>query len=534
MSAQSAAVPEAPQDDLDQPPLASELNQHALAATLAVITIAVIPRVLYLFLGGDPQNAGDGMTDTYHHWQIGFLTSQVGLSHGLRLWDLKGLEYFWGLLHPLILVVAFAVTRSIDIVIPRLVSILFGSLSVGLLFQICRRYWGINVAAAASAFAALSPPLIFSDALGMVEPVAVALVLLGIYLMPARGFLAGGVWGLAAMARAEAWIFTLALVIAAWLRRVTFERWLALAIGWLLVIGVYMKILLDRTGNPIYPVYWEFLVEVLGRWLSPVVTSQAHAVQPLFIVLVGLSGLGLAITLWRRPASYLFLCYGFGATGFVMGLLAFTPFLSSWSTWVWRLRVLAFPLDFGFVLLVVAVFLTMQALFRKGLISAWAVIGLSLAAVQLTWLPIQQAYWQTESAWTTDLSSGRLIAAVYRESAHSWGVVNIPADQPTLTYVLARFGGVQGDQVVGQLYDPFYALPAGYRYDQHPATTTKLLACWLRDTRTSIFVVPDGNLNYRQFVADHPSWFADVARINDRAWTVLAIASRAAIASACS
>jgi hypothetical protein len=504
------------------------------AATLAIITLALAPRLVYLFFGSDPENAGDRMTDTYHHWQIGYLTLTVGLSHGFRLWDLKGVEYFWGLLHPALLVIAFTLTRSIDIVVPRLLSIAFGSISVALLFHLCRRYWNIHVALAVAAFAAFAPPLIFTDALGMVEPVAVALVLLGIYWWPARGFAGGLAWGLASMARTEAWALTLGLLLATGFRRLRLERRLPLIIGWLLVIGLYMKFLLDHTGNPIYPLYWEFLVEAAGRWLSPVVTPQAPAVQPLSAALFGCCALGLILSIWKRPASFVLLCYGFASTALVMALLAFTPFISTWSGWVWRARLFAFSLDFAFLLAAIGIFLGLPRLLQRGgLVVGWSLTLVCLFASQLTWLPIQSAYRQTISTWREDLANGQQLAALYRQPDHSWGVLNIPADQPTLTYTLVRFGGVRGDQLVGQLYDPFYALPAGYRYEDHPLTASRLMACWLTSTRTSVIVVPQSNRNYVEFFDQHSAWFTELGQIGEVGWTIEAVMAKNQLKAAC-
>ena len=57
---------------------------------------------------------------------------------GPRLWDLKGLDYFWGVLHPALMVIVFDVTGSIDIVLDRLVSIAFGVAAAVFRFHICR------------------------------------------------------------------------------------------------------------------------------------------------------------------------------------------------------------------------------------------------------------------------------------------------------------------------------------------------------------------------------------------------------------
>ena len=131
---------------------------------------AAIPRLLYLYVFTDPENPGLGAyNDVWHHWQIAYLTKQVGLSApgGPRLWDLKGLEYFWGLLHPLVMVGVFDITGSIDLVLNRLVSAAFGVAVIVLLFHICRHHWGTQVALGVALVATLLPTSIMNDTSGM-------------------------------------------------------------------------------------------------------------------------------------------------------------------------------------------------------------------------------------------------------------------------------------------------------------------------------------------------------------------------------
>src|SRR6266851_7754201 len=157
----------ADEDDLDreQPVPASRTEEAAQVYPAAppwpwiasVAAAALIPRLVYLFLVADPENAGDGFTDAYHHWQIAYLTKEIGLTHGPRLWDLRGVEYFWGPIHPLLMDLLFFATGSPDILLARLLSLTAGTASVVLIFLLCHRYWGMQVAVAAAAFAALSP-----------------------------------------------------------------------------------------------------------------------------------------------------------------------------------------------------------------------------------------------------------------------------------------------------------------------------------------------------------------------------------------
>src|SRR5712692_958260 len=172
----------ADEDELDRPqePDQPPVQQTSAAPRRwlgAVVGASLIARLGYLFFFTDPENAGDGFTDAYHHWQIAYLTKEIGLTHGPRLWDLRGWEYYWGLLHPALMSAVFLMTGSPDIVLARLVSVVFGTLTVVLIFLLCHRYWGTQVAVAAAAFAAFAPASVFNDTAGMPEPVAVGLVL---------------------------------------------------------------------------------------------------------------------------------------------------------------------------------------------------------------------------------------------------------------------------------------------------------------------------------------------------------------------
>src|SRR5579864_9441366 len=58
--------------------------------TAGVAASAAIPRLLYLFVFTDPENPGLGAyNDVWHHWQIAYLTKEIGLSApgGPRLWE---------------------------------------------------------------------------------------------------------------------------------------------------------------------------------------------------------------------------------------------------------------------------------------------------------------------------------------------------------------------------------------------------------------------------------------------------------------
>jgi len=512
-----ALVSSGPAADVIAPPL-------PWWAVASIWAIALLPRLGALFFVTDPENPGDGWHgDVFHHWQIAYLTKEIGLfdPSGPRLWDLKGLDYFWGVIHPALLVVLFYLTGSVDIVIPRLVSVFFGSLAVVLVFSLCRRYWGLGVAIGAGLFAALLPTSVFIDATGFLEPMGVALVLLGIWLWPKRGLWTGVAWALAAMARAEAWIFSLGMLVATYFRRAHEGQRLLATVAWVVLILAYMKVLLDRTGNAIYPVYWNLLANIFGGWeFSKGLTPDQVAARPFLAALMLIGLAGLAWTLWKRPPSYMFLTFGFGYVTYTGLSLGLTSYLRSWESWFWQERFFLFPYEFAGVLLAVGlVGLAPRRLGRRWLPVGWATLVLVLGAAQAEWAPMLNLYDATRVTWIQSQGAATQLMTVYDEPAYRGSVLNIPPDKPAMFYAMVEYHGLQGRNVVGQLYDPFYYFTA-FSYAQHPEVGDTLMQCWLTSTHTRLWAVDPGKQQYRQVIADQPEWFTQVGSVDRYGWAV--------------
>jgi hypothetical protein len=490
-----------------------------------IALVALAPRLFTLYWLTDPENAGDGwLGDVYHHWQIAYLTREIGLSApgGPRLWDLKGLEYFWGVLHPILMVGLFTVTGSVDIVLARLLSLGFGVLVVLMIFLLCRRYWGTGVALGACAFAALAPTSVFDDTSGMLEPIGVGLCLLAIWLWPKRGLWAGVALALAAMARAEAWMFSAGLLLATFLKREAIQQRLAMVCAWGALMLLYMKVLLDRTGNPIYPVWWNYLANAVGVWeYRPQLTAAEQAVRPILVALMAAGVAGLGVTLWRRPRSYLFFTFGFGYLAFTGGVLGASAYLKSWESWFWMTRFFVFPYQFAAALVAIALLAWVPSrLGRPTVIVGWAVVLAGLLAVQAEWTPILSRYQPTRPIWANAVAAGEDLGAMYDRPQYRDGALNMPSGNPDVVYTLVRYGHVQGRHIVGQLYDPFYYLPPGYSYQDHRQDGGMLLRCWLTQTGTRVWAIAPTSGTYLDFVRDHPTWFHPLGTVRSEAWTV--------------
>jgi hypothetical protein len=217
----------------------------------------------------------------------------------------------------------------------------------------------------------------------------------------------------------------------------------------------------------------------------------------------------------------MFLTFGFGYLVFTFGFLGFTAYLKSWENWFWMERFFAFPYEFGAVLAAIAVFVTLPRVVGPWIKpAAWVFVGAGLLLIQLAWTQILPMYDSTRPVWQETLTAGRYIGDLYQQAPYRGGVLNLPNANPSLTYVLARFDGVDGRHVIGQLYDPFYYLPKGTRYVDHPRDVGTLMQCWLSEKRIRLLLVDSNNGNYLAFIADHTDWVTMVGQVPGYQWLV--------------
>src|SRR5206468_2067547 len=279
-------------------------------------------------------------------------------------------------------------------------------------------------------------------------------------------------------------------------------------VGWLLGMGLYAKFLLDQTGNPIYPLYINLQFVGLAAGGTSGQASVDGFAWSAFMLGAGVCVAAAGWALWRRPRGHLLLAFGFAYTA--LSLATYLRYVTEWKE-----RRFEFPLDFAAILVAVAVVSwlpTWRSWFRR---PSWAVAGAAAAAIQLLWIPINASYASTEPLFTYEVSLAHQIGAVYNRPEYRGGVLNMPGDEPTLLYALARNENLSGDHIVSQFYDPFYYLPAAYVYMAHREVVGSLLQCWLAKTQTRLWLLPPPGpisssvADYKAYIADHPRWFPD-------------------------
>lgn len=483
---------------------ARDLSQ-LLSPAVAVFAVAAVARAIVLLFVTGPEFTGVGWYhDTIHHWQIAFLSKEIGFQNGfLRLWDFKGLEYFWGAAHPFLTAALFTLTGSIDVLIPRLLGLVTGSVAIGYLYLSVERHFGRSVAISAALFAAFNPVLMVSDTAGIQEPIGLMFLFSALYYWPSHALRSGVLFGLAGTVRAEYWVFGLGLVVVSFLVDRREYKNFSLLLGWVIPSAAYMKYLATYTGNPIYPVYWYYRGDAAGEWMGSGLNDPAEVVAiwvsrillPLFVA-------AALLVLRKRPHFSLFALLGLGEMIFICIVFGFTAFVSGFSPRILLDRILALPHIYTGVLIGIGLghaFPRRGASRSPGPLWATVLVGLIVAG-QALWIGVWHYHSGWEGFWLGQYESAARIADLYQG-----GVVSIPEDRPEYTYFLARYHGVPAKGIQGQMYDAFAYIEGDPFADY--ATTEPRLRNWLVGNDIRLLVTYSHDDTYREMIARSPGWF---------------------------
>lgn len=478
-----------------------KINWKETILPLLVFLLAAGVRLFFLFVIEDPQNAHPGWyEDVYHHWQIAHLSFKVGFKQSfLRLWDLKGMEYFWGLLHPLVLGGLMSLLGSQSIVIARLLSLVCGSLSVGLIYLLVKRYFGWQTALAASLLAIFNPVGIYSDASGMQEPLGILIFLVGIYFWPKKAFVGGVFWMLAGMVRAEYWLMGIGLMLVTLISREKFEKKVLALAGFGILMLLYMKYLLDKTGNAIYPMYWNFLGNMKGEWQADILpTAEQLLVRKVYLgvlLLVIIFGIWL---IWKKKPYLLFFSLGLGNWAILALTVGLSQYLLSylWRFWVDRIMLLPYMfLGIWFCWLI------FRLLGKRWLsLVGWFLVLVVILASQFSWQPIW--YWQEKAfgQWESKKALAEAVAKHYQE-----GKILFFENHPASTYWLVYHHQIEGDKIIGQMFDPYFYME-GDPYENW-GENREIVLNWLKkeDIRLMAFFIDRSR--YLELVEREPEYF---------------------------
>jgi hypothetical protein len=475
-----------------------------------IFLLAIVPRLVYMFFLSNPDFPG-WYTDVFHHWQIAYLSKEIGFSHGfLRLWDFKGMEFFWGLLHPLVLVGLFYLTGSISIIIPRLLAVIGGSISIVLLFILIKKYFNSQTAWASVIFATFFPITLFSNTVGMQEELGMPFILGSILLWESAPVLAGVFLAFASMVRAEYWLFAAGLVTASFFLKRQRHKSLMVFITYIIVIAIYMKYLANYTGNYIYPIYWNFLANIKGAWSAnlPVIGEKLLAkriAQGIFTFGV----IGSFLTLIKRPKHMLFFLFGFGNILFIGFVIGFGDYIKGYITRFWVDRFFNWPYLFTAILIIIGLFYYLPKLSQKlapvFYVFSWGLVVLGLTVSQFIWKPINffmqpvADIYNSEKRWSTEIAS-----------AYKGGTVLLPEDRPFITYFLVHDFGISGKNMEGQMFDPFFYFPDKENIFNNWGEDRIIILSWLKKDDIRLIALTTKKETYQGLIARESDIFQPI------------------------
>ena len=229
-------------------------GQDSLRRIVLLFCLAMAIRLLFLFLV--VPICFDW--DSYHHWQISYYTLHIGLQNG-RMWDLTGMEYFWGILPELVQAFLLWAFGTRELLPFRLFNAFIGSVSTVLIYLVVRRYRKEKEAITASVFCSVLVTIVAWNVSGVNETLGIMFLLLSLLLYEEKSYLCGVSLGLASMCRIEYWILSLGVLSCYLIFRRSSTDFIPSLLGWFTPMGPYFYFLWIWTGDFLYPLKLNYL-----------------------------------------------------------------------------------------------------------------------------------------------------------------------------------------------------------------------------------------------------------------------------------
>lgn len=291
--------------------------------TITLFSTALLIRLAFLFF----LVPIDPYWDSYHHWQISYYTLHIGLKYG-RMWDLTGMEYYWGILPELVEAFLLWISNTASLLPYRLFNAVIGSLSICLIYAIVLKYFHNRTMGVISALlTSFWPSLLVFNTYGLTETLGIFFLLLSLLFYDKKEYFYGVTLGLASMCRIEYWPLTVGMIVCYLVFERSTTRFIPALAGWLTPMFPYLGYLQIQTGSAFYPLYWNFLGAVMGKWgVAPYeLTSLTLAIRSIWLLVAVVAALVIFRLLHGKPSEYVVYVLFLGYLAF-QGLIALFSF----------------------------------------------------------------------------------------------------------------------------------------------------------------------------------------------------------------
>jgi len=475
----------------------SEAREEAVLSSRSILLLFLFSLCLRLALLAltYPDNVG-WYEDSFHHWQISYFTLHIGLPQG-RLWDLGGMEYYWGILPALFQSLLMWLFRTSSIVPIRIANSLFGSASIVMIQRVTSRYFGSKIGYAAALLSAINPVLIVTDVSGMEEPLGILLLFLSLWFYDASPFKTGVFLALASMCRAEYWFLSIGVFGTYLIFRKSGIAFLPSILSWALVMSPYLWHLQVQTGNMFYPIYWNVVGVEMGSWIGAFsVTSRVLLIKYAFAIAFLAVIAALAILVRRKPRAYPVLAFFLGSSVIPFFSLGFGAYIAVAHNDRFLVdRLFALQYIFGAILVSYTAFSIQRigffrlgnAMFRKH--RATLVLGVSAILILSLWSPVM--YYHVKAGGGT---SGYEDLANFVAANRQGGTVLVPGEKGGAVGLVYRIvqKGVPAEHLLSDKY--------------HPETLGETLR-WLQRHNVTLLIIRPSDEFYQPLVKTYPSKF---------------------------
>ena len=398
--------------------------------------------------------------DSYHRWQIAYYTLNIGIQNG-RMWDLFGMEYFWGILPELMEAFLLWLFNTSSILPFRIFNSVLGSASVCLLYNISKRYYGVNIAFLSSALAAVCPPLVIWDTVALDGTLGVFFLLASLYFYKDRQYLCGIALGLASMCRVEFYFLSLGVCFCHLIFEKSATKFVPAILGWLTIMTPYFWFIQRGTGDWLYQIRWNYLAS-MGTWgYSPTWFEESVPWRVLWGAVLAATAGSLVFLRRKSPSDYmvsvLFLGYAlfqgivytFSVTRYILAVDMLSIMLG--------LQNIRFVPDFFFVTILISRLVNWSRIrsapqksavraHRKQLISSILIL-LFLAWLMVDVPSSNKMSQDLKSSWWDSIDRSNIV------SQYRGGRIIVDPGNPQIVYHLVQ-QGISYKNILGSLYCP--------------------------------------------------------------------------------
>lgn len=432
--------------------LTNKLNDY-----IFLFSVAIIARLLVWSL-----LPSDWNSDSYHHWQISYLSLKIGFPKW-RMWDINGCELYWGLIPHLIHATLLFILSTPSILPYRALNALLGGGNSCLVYLIGRDNFDRGVGLYSGLLLSLYPVAAVFDVIAMQETLALTFALSSIYLFKTRPSWSGVLLALACQSRIEYWLASIIFVLGvALVERLSTETQPFL-VSWIGVTFFFCLLFRHWTSNPVYPLYWS-LFNVFGGWTERGWGLPFHSLMLRWVTekLIAWSGKATGVLLlgsfaslpvalmvmFRRKRERYHLTLFFLGILVVFGPLFVTYFPKNIRGLLIMLRCSIPSVAFGGVLLFSSVRRLKMRVFNDGL-RRLPIEPLLVTAVLLSSSYFIPAYEQFQA-------HPRVAFTAADAAINHYEGGTIICDHPTINYRLVTRWGVGVSDLLGNHYSPNY------------------------------------------------------------------------------